>query len=100
MKIINILIPWGELLVGIALIAGVLTVPALIAGAFMNLNFLWAGTVSTNRTLLLAAVVLLFAAKGAMYYGADRFLMPVMAKKSKEWKQNYPRKAYAEKCIT
>lgn len=91
-KIINVLIPWGELLVGIALIAGVLTVPALIAGAFMNLNFLWTGTVSTNPTLLLAAVVLLFAAKGAMYYGGDRFLMPVLTKKVNVWKQNHPRK--------
>ncbi|WP_046174415.1 DoxX family protein [Domibacillus indicus] len=91
-SIINVLVPWGELLVGIALIAGVFTVPALIAGAFMNLNFLWAGTVSTNPTLLLAAVVLLFAAKGAMYYGGDRFLLPVLAKKMNEWKNNHPRK--------
>ncbi len=58
----------------------------------MNLNFLWAGTVSTNPTLLLAAVVLLFAAKGAMSYGGDRFLMPVMMKKVQAWKQNHPRK--------
>lgn len=91
-QVINVLIPWGELLVGIALIVGVLTVPALIAGAFMNLNFLWAGTISTNPTLLLAAVVLLFAAKGAMYYGGDRYLVPVLAKKWAEWKQQHPRK--------
>ena len=80
------------MLIGIALIIGVLTVPALAAGGFMNLNFLWAGTVSTNPTLLLAAVVLLFAAKGAMYYGGDRVFMPILAKKVKEWRRRHPRK--------
>ncbi|MBS4223173.1 DoxX family protein [Lederbergia citrea] len=77
-KLFNILIPWGELLVGIGLIVGALTIPALIAGGVMNLNFLWAGTISTNPTLLLAAVVLLFAWKVATYWGADRFLTPAI----------------------
>ncbi|MBS4179126.1 DoxX family membrane protein [Lederbergia citrea] len=75
-KLINILIPWGEVLVGIGLIVGALTLPALIAGAFMNLNFLMAGTVSTNPILLTAAIILLFVIKGTAYYGVDRFLVP------------------------
>ncbi|MBS4179127.1 DoxX family membrane protein [Lederbergia citrea] len=75
-KIINILIPWGEILVGVGLIVGALTLPALIAGAFMNLNFLMAGTVSTNPILLTAAIILLFVIKGTAYYGVDRFLVP------------------------
>ncbi|MBS4205787.1 DoxX family membrane protein [Lederbergia citrea] len=75
-KIINVLIPWGEILVGVGLIVGALTLPALIAGAFMNLNFLMAGTVSTNPILLTAAIILLFVIKGTAYYGVDRFLVP------------------------
>ncbi|MBS4209138.1 DoxX family protein [Bacillus sp. FJAT-50079] len=75
-KLINILIPWGEVLVGIGLIVGALTLPALIAGAFMNLNFLLAGTISTNPVLLALAVILLFVVKGTAYYGVDRFLVP------------------------
>ncbi|MBS4205786.1 DoxX family membrane protein [Lederbergia citrea] len=75
-KLINILIPWGEVLVGVGLIVGALTLPALIAGAFMNLNFLMAGTVSTNPILLTAAIILLFVIKGTAYYGVDRFLVP------------------------
>src|SRR5690606_733229 len=59
-KIINIVIPAGEILVGLGLIVGALTIPALIAGAFMNLNFLLAGTISTNPILLAVAIVLLF----------------------------------------
>src|SRR4051794_8531103 len=55
--IINILIPWGELLVGVGLILGAATIPALIAAGFMNLNFLLAGTLSTNPILFTVAIV-------------------------------------------
>lgn len=72
----NVLIPWGEILIGVGLILGALTIPALIAGAFMNLNFLLAGTISTNPILLTVAVILLFVVKGTAYYGVDRFLVP------------------------
>ncbi len=68
------LVAWGELLVGIGLIVGALTIPALIAGGFMNLNFLWAGTMSTNPTLLLAAVILLFAWEGCNIFRGRSFL--------------------------
>lgn len=89
-KIINFLIPWGEVLVGIGLILGALTLPALLAGAFMNLNFLLAGTVSTNPILLTVAIILLFVIKGTTYYGADRFLVPAAIKNIKE--KNYFKK--------
>lgn len=71
--LINILIPWGEVLVGIALIIGLATLPALLAGAFMNLNFLLAGTVSTNPVLYTAAIILIAAGTAATFYGLDRF---------------------------
>lgn len=77
-ELFNILIPVGELLVGLGLIVGLLTVPALIAGAFMNLNFLLAGTLSTNPILLALAVILLFAGKGTYNFGLDRFALPAM----------------------
>ena len=75
-NIFNVLIPWGELFVGLGLIAGIATVPALLAAAFMNLNFLLAGTVSTNPIFFTAAVILLFVGKGAYTWGGDRFLVP------------------------
>ncbi|MEH7331597.1 DoxX family membrane protein [Neobacillus drentensis] len=74
--IFNVLIPWGEMLVGIGLIVGLATIPALIAGAFMNLNFMLAGTTSTNPILYTAAMILLFAGTGAYYFGLDRFTVP------------------------
>ena len=72
----SFLVQWGELLVGIGLIVGVATIPALLAGAFMNLNFLLAGTTSTNPILFTVAVILLAAGSASYYYGGDRFLVP------------------------
>jgi thiosulfate dehydrogenase (quinone) large subunit len=77
-ELFNVLIPWGELLVGTGLILGAATIPALIAGAFMNLNFLLAGTVSTNPIMYTAAIILLFAGGAAYYWGADRIMIPYL----------------------
>lgn len=75
------LVAWGEVLVGIGLIVGAATIPALLAGAFMNLNFLLAGTTSTNPILYTVAIILLFAGTASYYYGADRFLVPYIKEK-------------------
>jgi thiosulfate dehydrogenase (quinone) large subunit len=77
-ELFNILIPWGEVPIGLGLITGLMTVPALLAGAFMNLKFLMAGTVSTNPILLTVAVILLFTGRGAYYRGADQWVMPYL----------------------
>ncbi|GIN85212.1 hypothetical protein J6TS2_15980 [Heyndrickxia sporothermodurans] len=76
----NHLIPYGELLVGIGLIVGFATIPALLAGAFMNLNFMLAGTTSTNPVLYTVAMILLFTGGAAYYYGLDRLTIPYMKK--------------------
>ncbi|MBW8349593.1 DoxX family protein [Bacillus sp. IITD106] len=91
-KLFNFLIAWGEVLVGIGLIVGALTIPALIAAGIMNLNFLWAGTIATNPTLLLAAFVLLIAWRGATYYGVDRFLIPAVKQAIQHRKDNRTKK--------
>ena len=75
-QIFNVLIPWGELLVGLGLVVGLATLPALIAGAFMNLNFMLAGTTSTNPILYTAAMILLFVGTGAYLFGLDRYAVP------------------------
>nr|WP_157087891.1 DoxX family protein [Cytobacillus eiseniae] len=78
----NILIPWGELLVGIGLIVGLATIPALIAGAFMNMNFIMAGMglSSPDTKLFIIAFILLFIGKGRYYYGLDRWALPYVKK--------------------
>ncbi len=71
-------IAYGELLVGIALILGAFVGIAAFFGAFMNWNFLMAGTASTNPMLLAVAVLLILAWKVAGYYGLDRYLLPAL----------------------
>jgi thiosulfate dehydrogenase (quinone) large subunit len=71
-------VAWGELLVGLALILGALVGIAAFFGLFMNLNFLLAGTVSTNPILFVLAIGLVLAWRVAGHYGADRFLLPLL----------------------
>jgi thiosulfate dehydrogenase [quinone] large subunit len=85
----NAIIPLAELLVGVALIVGLATVPALIAGAFMNLNFMLAGTTSTNPILYTAAMILLFAGTGAYLFGIDHFAIPYLRKLIKRGEKDH-----------
>lgn len=67
------LVAVGELLVGLGLIAGFLTGIAAFFGFFMNLNYLLAGTVSSNPQLLVLALLLMAARYVAGYWGLDRY---------------------------
>ena len=66
------LVMWGEILVGIGLILGALTGIAAFFGAFMNWNYIMAGTASTNGWLGVLAILLILAWKVAGWYGLDR----------------------------
>ncbi|MCR4274913.1 MAG: DoxX family membrane protein [Candidatus Campbellbacteria bacterium] len=70
------LVAWGELVVGIALILGLFTGIAAFFGLFMNLNYLLAGTVSSNPVLFTLSIGLILAWKVAGYIGIDRYLLP------------------------
>ena len=69
------LVAYGELLVGIALILGAFTGIAAFFGAFMNWNFMMAGTASTNPMLFAIAVGLILAWKVSGYIGLDYYLL-------------------------
>ncbi len=68
----------GETAVGLGLIVGAFVGVAAVAGAFMNLNFMLAGSASTNPVLLLLGILLVLAWKTAGYIGLDRFLLPLL----------------------
>jgi thiosulfate dehydrogenase [quinone] large subunit len=70
------LITYGEILVGAALILGAFTGIAAFFGAFMNMNFLFAGTTSINPLLLLIQIFLTLAWRNAGWLGLDRWLLP------------------------
>lgn len=71
-------VAYGELLVGAALILGLFTGIAAFFGLFMNLNYLLAGTVSTNPILFTLAIGIILAWKVAGYWGVDRYLLPLL----------------------
>ncbi|MEI6316465.1 MAG: DoxX family membrane protein [bacterium] len=68
------LVSFGEFLIGIALILGIFTGVAAFFGAFMNFNYLFAGTVSSNPWLLLLQILLMMSRKIAGWIGIDYFL--------------------------
>lgn len=72
------MVSYGELLVGIALILGIFTGIAAFFGGFMNMNYLFAGTVSTNPLLFLLELFLILAWRVAGWYGLDRWLLPLL----------------------
>jgi thiosulfate dehydrogenase [quinone] large subunit len=74
--ILSHLVVYGELLVGAGLILGAFTGIAAFFGAFMNLNYLFAGTVSINPFLLTIQLLLILAWRNAGWIGLDRFLLP------------------------
>jgi thiosulfate dehydrogenase [quinone] large subunit len=72
------LVAWGELAVGIGLIIGAFTGLAAFFGGVMNVNYLLAGSTSTNPNLLVAALVLMLAWRTAGAWGLDRWLLPAL----------------------
>jgi thiosulfate dehydrogenase [quinone] large subunit len=72
------LIAFGETAVGVALILGAFVGIAAVGGAFMNLNFMLAGSASTNPVLLLLGFLLVLAWKTAGHIGLDRYLLPLL----------------------
>jgi thiosulfate dehydrogenase (quinone) large subunit len=69
---------FGEILVGVGLIVGAFVGVAALFGAFLNFNFMLAGSASVNPVLLVLAIGLLVAWKVAGHYGLDRYLLPVL----------------------
>lgn len=73
-KFFSYLVVYGEMLVGLGLILGGLTMVAAIGGVLMNMMYLWAGTSSTNPELLVLSILVLVAGANASKLGLDHFL--------------------------
>ncbi len=71
-------VTFGEVLVGLGLIFGILTGIAAFFGVFMNLNFMMAGAVSINPIIGTLAILIVLAWRVAGYYGIDSVLLPVL----------------------
>ncbi|PSL42719.1 thiosulfate dehydrogenase [quinone] large subunit [Salsuginibacillus halophilus] len=75
-SVFSFMVAWGEIFVGVGLILGILTVYAAFFGATMNFAFLFAGTISTNPIMLLAAFFLIAAGHNGGWFGGDRYIQP------------------------
>lgn len=71
-------VTFGEILVGLGLIFGILTGIAAFFGLTMNLSYLLAGTVSINPIIGALALFLILAWRVAGYYGGDRWVLPLL----------------------
>jgi len=93
-KLFNAIVPWGELLVGVGLILGVLTTTAVFFGMMMNFTYMLAGTVSSNPWLILLSIFIVVAGANAGKFGVDYYVLPYIhhwfdkMRKPKETKPN------------
>jgi len=72
------IISFGEFLVGVALILGIFTGIVAFFGAYMNMNYLLAGTVSISPVLFLLELLLILAWRTAGWWGLDRFALSLL----------------------
>jgi uncharacterized membrane protein YphA (DoxX/SURF4 family) len=63
----------GQLLVGVAILAGIFTNFALLCGLFMNFNFIFAGQVNPSAFYIVIQMALFIGNAGAIV-GIDQFL--------------------------
>jgi thiosulfate dehydrogenase [quinone] large subunit len=76
--VFSYIVAFGEVAIGLGLIFGLFTGIAAFFGAFMNMNFLFAGTVSTNPLLFLFELFLILAWRTAGWIGLDRWALPAL----------------------
>lgn len=69
------LVVFGEVLVGLGLIAGLFTGIAAFFGGFMNTSFLFAGSAGANPLMFILATWLVLAWRVAGYWGLDRWML-------------------------
>ncbi|MFB3162938.1 TQO small subunit DoxD [Neobacillus sp. 179-C4.2 HS] len=79
-ELFNVIVPWGEFLVGLGLILGIFTSFSILMGLTMNFAYMLSGTTSTNPQMLLLGMFILVGGINAWKLGLDRWLMPLLVK--------------------
>ncbi|MFF3025309.1 DoxX family protein [Gottfriedia sp. NPDC057948] len=80
-EVFNVLVPYGELLVGIGLLIGCFTKTAVFFGMMMNFSYMFSGTTSTNPQMVLLSMFILVSAMNAGRYGVDGMIIPTIKDK-------------------
>jgi thiosulfate dehydrogenase (quinone) large subunit len=72
------LVTISELLIGAALILGLLTGAAAAAGLVLNIVYMFSGSSGVNPAYAIVSVFLILAWRNAGYIGLDRFVLPML----------------------
>lgn len=72
------LVAIGEVVIGIALLAGAFVGIFAFLGVVLNFSFVFAGSAGVNPLFLLIGLFLMLAWRNAGYYGLDRYLLPAI----------------------
>jgi thiosulfate dehydrogenase (quinone) large subunit len=68
----------GEVVIGVALILGLLTGIAALLGEVLNFSFVFAGSAGVNPAMLLVSGLLVLGWRNAGWYGLDRWVLPAL----------------------
>lgn len=75
-ELFNVLVSWGEFLVGAGLIVGCLAPAAAFFGLLMNFMYMFAGALSSNPWMILLGGIVLMAGVNSGKFGVDYVLFP------------------------
>jgi thiosulfate dehydrogenase (quinone) large subunit len=91
----NVIVPWGEFLVGLGLILGIFTSFSILMGLTMNFAYMFSGTTSTNPQMALLGMFILVAGLNAGKIGLDRWSIPFLKRLflKKAEKEQFPQSA-------
>ncbi|EIT83690.1 hypothetical protein A374_19260 [Fictibacillus macauensis ZFHKF-1] len=73
-SLFDIIIPWGELLIGVGLLIGLFITPALVMSIFVNVNYILGDMIFTYPTQILFATILLVALPYTALISTGRFI--------------------------
>ncbi len=72
------LVAVGEVMIGLALLAGAFVGVAAFLGVVLNFSFVFAGSAGVNPLFLVLGLLLMLAWRNAGWYGLDRWLLPMV----------------------
>ncbi|TCP31243.1 thiosulfate dehydrogenase [quinone] large subunit [Scopulibacillus darangshiensis] len=74
----NVLVPWGEFLVGLGLVLGTFTTLSAFLGLAMNFAYMFSGATSTNPQMVIFELIIIIAGFNSARIGLDRWIMPFL----------------------
>jgi thiosulfate dehydrogenase (quinone) large subunit len=77
-ELFSFMVMWGEFLVGIALIIGLLSQFALIMGILMNASFILSGASNPDIQMLVLALIIILCGQNVYKIGLDRWAVPYL----------------------